>query len=131
MSNEIISVINALCDKLGIAVDWTSENVMPQVQYLVDRYARYLLVDKIVWTSVWLLLFLAFAMLTVLLTKWAISETDGNDRFDAAAPVVVVLCILAIVALIVCLFFVSDLIRAATIPEIYAAQQLLEMIGSL
>ena len=32
MSNEIIKVLDALSDKLGIAVDWTSENVLPYLQ---------------------------------------------------------------------------------------------------
>ena len=32
-SEQIIEVLNALCEKFGIAIDWTAENVMP---YLTD-----------------------------------------------------------------------------------------------
>lgn len=48
MSEEIIKVLEAICDKLGIAVDWTSENVVPYIQELVVRYARYILIMNII-----------------------------------------------------------------------------------
>lgn len=47
MGNEIINVVNALADKLGFAIDWTAENMLPVVQELIRRYAAYLLVDNL------------------------------------------------------------------------------------
>ena len=38
MSQEIINVLNYLGEKLGIAIDWTSANVMPQVTNILGRY---------------------------------------------------------------------------------------------
>lgn len=38
MSEEIINVLNYLFGQLGIAVDWTSENVWPQVIDILGRY---------------------------------------------------------------------------------------------
>ena len=37
LSNEIITILEYLCDKLGIAVDWSSKNVIPYVQELSIR----------------------------------------------------------------------------------------------
>lgn len=33
MSEEIIKVLDYICEQLGIAIDWTAENVWPQVRY--------------------------------------------------------------------------------------------------
>lgn len=41
ISDEIIKVINELCNKFGIAIDWTSQNVIPYLQDLMSRYIKY------------------------------------------------------------------------------------------
>ena len=38
MSQEIINVLNYLGEQLGIAIDWTFENVWPQVMDILERY---------------------------------------------------------------------------------------------
>lgn len=37
--------IELLCDKLGMAVDWTAQNVWPQVMEVLQRYRTYSIVD--------------------------------------------------------------------------------------
>ena len=41
MSEEIIKVLDDLADRFGIAVDWTSQNVMPMLQQLFNRMQTY------------------------------------------------------------------------------------------
>lgn len=41
ISDEIIKVINELCNKFGIAIDWTSQNVTPYLNDLMSRYIKY------------------------------------------------------------------------------------------
>ena len=41
MDNKVIEVFEYLGEKLGIAIDWTSENVVPQVTEFMSRYAKY------------------------------------------------------------------------------------------
>lgn len=38
MSEQIIQVLDYLGKKLGLTIDWTSENVLPYVQTLCDKY---------------------------------------------------------------------------------------------
>lgn len=38
MSEQVISVIDVICDKFGIAIDWTSENILPYIQELFQKY---------------------------------------------------------------------------------------------
>lgn len=41
MSAEIIKILDYLCAKIGITIDWTAENVWPQVLDFMGRYQTY------------------------------------------------------------------------------------------
>lgn len=49
MSNEVIKVLDAFSQKFGIAVNWTSENIMPYLQQLGDKCVRYKIATSVVW----------------------------------------------------------------------------------
>lgn len=38
MSTEVIKILDYLCAQLGITIDWTAENVWPQVMDFMGRY---------------------------------------------------------------------------------------------
>lgn len=40
-SDQFIEILNELCKKFGIAVDWTSQNIMPYLQDLSARLIQY------------------------------------------------------------------------------------------
>lgn len=39
--DNIVDIINALCEKFGIALDWSAENILPKVKELISRFAAY------------------------------------------------------------------------------------------
>ena len=41
MSEEIIKVLDALAEKFGVAVDWTSANVIPYLEQLCSKCVNY------------------------------------------------------------------------------------------
>ena len=49
VSSEIIEVLDYLGEKLGIAIDWTSDNVLPYLQTLVDKFIKWEISTSIVW----------------------------------------------------------------------------------
>ena len=49
VSEQIIQVLDALGEKMGIAIDWTSQNVLPVAQQICERYIRYEIVMSILW----------------------------------------------------------------------------------
>lgn len=49
MSQEIINVLEYLSNQLGIAIDWTSENVWPQVMDILGRYRLFELATTGIW----------------------------------------------------------------------------------
>ena len=63
MSDGIIKVLNELCDKFGIAIDWTSDNVVPYLQDLMVRYSKYVCYTSIMWLVIGLIIMVVFAVL--------------------------------------------------------------------
>ena len=63
MSDAIIKVLNELCDKFGIAIDWTSDNVVPYLQDLMVRYSKYICYTSIMWLVIGLIIMVVFAVL--------------------------------------------------------------------
>ena len=57
MSQEIINVLNYLGEQLGIAIDWSSENVWPQVMDILGRYRLF----ELATTGIWLVIEVGYA----------------------------------------------------------------------
>ena len=49
VSEQVIKVLDAVCDKFGIAIDWTSNNVIPYIQELGNKIITYDICNSIMW----------------------------------------------------------------------------------
>ena len=49
VSNQIIEVLNEICNKFGLAIDWTSRNVQPYLQELMAKCVAYKFATSIMW----------------------------------------------------------------------------------
>ena len=82
MSEEIIKVLDYLGEQFGIAIDWTSENVWPQVMDILGRYRLFELVS----TGFWLIMevimvFSAFLILKRMAKDYTKIKADQEDNF--------------------------------------------------
>lgn len=82
MSQEIINVLNYLGEQFGIVIDWTSENVWPQVMDILGRYRLFELVS----TGLWLIIEIVMAICALLLLKrmaknYMKIKVDKKDNF--------------------------------------------------
>lgn len=112
-SSQFIEVLDALCAKFGIVIDWTSQNVMP---YLTDLATR--LVNYEIWTSVaWIVILGVAFIVTWKLTKNARKDDSfGNEGNFICAWVA---CgIIGIIFVTITCVEIFDIIRALTIPEV-------------
>ena len=80
MNTELINVLDQLSERFGLAVDWSSQNVLPYVQQLAEKLVRYRAVSAVEN----LLLGIAVEAAAVLLFKLARKhrakyEEDGED----------------------------------------------------
>lgn len=132
MNTEAIEILNAICEKIGVAIDWTGENVMPQLESLIEQYARYLLVSNIVGLVVSVLALIGGIVLGVVVFKsynsgsWAVDDWDDLSIIGWVAAIAA--ACFAILGAIGLICTVDAVIKSATIPQIYAAQKLLQMI---
>ena len=58
-SEQIIKVIDNLCEKFGIAIDWTSNNMLPYIQQLGDKIVKYDLYTSVFWLVLCILIVVA------------------------------------------------------------------------
>ena len=52
VSSEIIEVLDYLGEKFGIAIDWISNNVLPYLQTLADKFIKWEISTSIVWIAI-------------------------------------------------------------------------------
>lgn len=122
MSNEIIKVLDHLCDKFGIAIDWSSNNVMPYLQDLMVRITKYAIYTNILWLAMSILIISAtvFALVKIIkVTRKNMSDWDfiiGISFFIGS--------IIIIIFFITGMYACQNLIEANTVPEKY----MIEMI---
>lgn len=109
-SSQFIEVLDALCDKVGIAIDWTSQNVVPYVTDLATRIITYEISTSVAWIVIAAIVFLIIWKMTKNMCK--------EDAFDSGCALgwairigVGIFCFSGIG------FEVFDIIEAVALPE--------------
>jgi Mn2+/Fe2+ NRAMP family transporter len=118
MANEIIKVLEELCEKFGIAVDWTSKNVIPYIQQLCEKYINYEIWTSVGWIVLCTSLFIVSLILAIKITKKANKDKWYNDGI-AYAAIFSIICaiVLGIAVLIIVPIQMYDIITCLTFPE--------------
>ena len=82
MSQEIINVLNYLAEQIGIAIDWSSENVWPQVMEILGRYRLF----ELATTGFWIIVKIAMLIFALIAFKsmfknYMAFEQSGKTNF--------------------------------------------------
>lgn len=115
MSDEVIKLLDDLGRRFGIAIDWSSQNVMPYLQDLMSRYIDYEVMTSIAWIVIGAILLIGGIVFTIIFVK------NGRD----CAPLISIGIAIGGVVLIGVQVF--DIITCYTIPE----KAIIEYINSL
>lgn len=62
MSQEIIKVLDEFGKRFGMVIDWTSENVIPYLEYLGGRYVNWQLVSNLIWMTLCLVAIIGWSV---------------------------------------------------------------------
>lgn len=106
-SDQFIKILDALCDKVGITVDWTSSNVLPYLQDLVQRFVKYTTYTSIAW--------LIITIIVILLSLYFLRREFKKDYKEG---MIITICIASLI--VGCLVGISNtmnIIEVNTIPE--------------
>jgi hypothetical protein len=119
VSEQIIEVINALCEKLGVAIDWTSTNVLPYIEQLCTKLISFEIYTSIFWIAVSIVVcaicWIVFGATYKIAKKWDWSDCCFVTPINIAAGAVG--AILTFIAIIVIGCQAFDIIEAVTFPE--------------
>lgn len=107
VSDQIIAVLDALSEKMGVAIDWTSDNILPYLQTLGDKYIRYEIATSIIWMVIpFVLMVIAFA-----LAYFCRKDEDMLFMFACAGFIILILFI------IISIQQILDIVTCNTFPE--------------
>ena len=142
MSQEIINVLNYLGEQLGIAIDWTAENVWPQVMDILGRY-RLL---EIISTAMWILVEIATLVFALIVAVKCIKangkiRATQEDNFwwykgysstwmtGAGTILTIAAAFFGLCSLSMIPIDIGDLLRWAIVPEIQYLEILKGLMG--
>lgn len=121
VSEQIINVIDDLCAKFGIAVNWTNENVWPYIQELIGKYINF----EIATSAALCVLFIVLPIIAYSIAKKATAKmkAENLDWYDdepiclGFAAAWIIFIGLLIVGIIVIINQIFDIITCLTFPE--------------
>lgn len=136
VSEQIIQVIDALCAKFGLVIDWTSENVIPYLTTLCGK-----LVSYEIWTSVFWIVFMTVLTIASIIASKKLAPIfkkgiENQNYLDCGWSVgsgfaIVGLCALYIATIAVIGTQITDIIKCTTFPEMYIFEYVQSIINSL
>lgn len=126
ISEQVIKVLDAVCDKFGIAIDWTSNNVIPYIQELGNKIITYDICNSIVWLVIGSVIPLTVAILIkkFLNKKKLEAKERMNDYYytdgsldEGAWCCYAMIIVLIIIAIILTTSNIESIIQDIVFPE--------------
>lgn len=135
VSEQIIQVINALCEKFGIAINWTSENVIPYLEVLCKKLIAYEIGTSIAWMVFMILLsigsIIAAKKLYPTFKKGLEEEGDYDINWTVGTTFAVIgLVALNLATIIVVGTQIMDIVKCVTFPEMYVFEYVSDLINT-
>lgn len=122
ISNEIIKILDELCKRFGIAIDWTNQNVMPYLQDVMTRFIKYKMITDVLWLLIGLVLFVLSIILIFKILKWRKSDkykegycSGDYDKFMWGMSLTI--CMFIVACLLIVLF-TNGIIQNICMPEL-------------
>ncbi len=107
ISSQIIEVLNDLCMKFGMAIDWSQENVMPYLQELASKYISWEVATSWAWIIFCAILILIGIVICVI-----------EYKTDFSCGIMYVISVITIVVVIGCLMSeIFDIMACKYFPE--------------
>lgn len=120
MSDEIIKILDDLGRRFGVVIDWSSENIMPYLQDLMQRYINYEVMTSVMWIVVALIVIIGLSISIPVINKYAnkVLEENHYSDWDVGKWLVIWIFIIIIGCFVICIICQSiDIITCYTIPE--------------
>lgn len=123
VADQIIQVINDLCQKFGIVMDWSAENLVPAAEHFGGRIVDWCTAVALFWIILCGIFFIAGIVCIIYAIKCMI-------KHDVDGDIVIGLGVVGTIALVLfgigLCYNIFDLVKCLTFPEL----RILEYIQS-
>jgi len=107
-SNQVIEIMDYLGEKIGVTIDWTSENVLPYIESLILKF-----INWEIWTSVaWIGIAIFFIIAGIIFVAVSVKTESWTLELS-----IWILAGISIVAVLVIGNQIFDIITANVFPE--------------
>lgn len=133
MSEEVIKILDALAEKFGLAIDWTSANVLPYLQQLCGKYITYEIATSVVWILIGIcLLFVGKYAIGKTKYCWEKYKEDWHSDYNYGVILLGILagCVI-VVGIAVILYQTFDIVTCITFPEKIIIEELQAVYSNL
>ena len=139
VSEQIIQVIDALCEKFGVVMDWTGNNVIPYIEMLGKKLITYELSTSVAWIAV--MLFPSIGSIITMKKLYpffkkkiaegtvSYSSVCQNDWDVGLGFAIIGTIIINIAAIIVIICQAFDIIKCLAFPEMYIFEYISRLIA--
>lgn len=103
ISDEVINILEYLCQKIGFTIDWTSNNILPYLEQLCAKFIKWEIGTSITW--------IVLTLAVVLAGVWLQKITEGDELVN-----ILLICI-AVAAFIIIGKQIFDIVKCCTFPE--------------
>lgn len=119
VSNQIIEVLNEICNKFGLAIDWTSKNVQPYLQELIAKCVAYKFATSIMWLIFGILACtLGGALAKMAVGSWKKYQERPLSDYDTYCTIQCIASgILLTVGIVMVVCNITTMIACKTFPE--------------
>jgi hypothetical protein len=107
VSKEIIEVLDYIGEKIGVTIDWTSDNVIPYVKELCEKFVSWEIGTSYAWIAIAGFMFVLALVFTIIINRC--SDWDGVEWL--------IFGVISIAAIIIIGTQVFDIIECKTFPE--------------
>lgn len=108
-SDQLITILDDLCERFGIVIDWSQQNIIPYIEALAAKYIKYEICTSIAWCVIMLFVTSIFVITAVVACK------KEYEELVVVGTVFSVLLVMCTVLTIGCQTF--DIIECCVIPE--------------
>lgn len=130
VSDQIIQVLNVLCAKFGIVIDWTSENVIPYLSVLGDKLVAWEIWSSVAWMGIMVALSIAGIIGAKSLNSSLKRSMDDIDYTICLTLIIIAAAVLCLVTIIVLGTQIMDIIKCVTFPEMHIFEYIKSLIDS-
>jgi len=126
-SKQFMEIFNFLTSQFGVAIDWSSDNVVPYIQDFSNRFVKYEITTSIAWIIIVLSLPVILFSINKIITKKYIDSFCYDDQMIFKSFSVMFFAVACLTAFIVTTIQIFTIIKAVTIPEQLIIEKLLEI----